>query len=272
MYDNRGSAIKRAFALAVRASLLLNARVPDVIQSLWIGSALGPLERLSAASFMKQGHEYHLYTYGPLENVPPGVVVIDGNEILPASSIFSYQSGFGSGSVSAFSNLFRYKLLLERGGWWADADVVCLRAFDFAEPLVLAGEYHRNHPRQIASAVIRSPSGHVLMQKCYNTARESDPAKVVWGQIGPLLLSSVAENLKLEAHVRAPEVFCPVPWWEWEVLVREDGDIHEWISSATYAIHLWHELWRSRRIDRNMRFPDSAPISRLLADHGIAAS
>ena len=45
-----------------------------------------------------------------------------------------------SGSLAAFSNLFRYKLLLERGGWWVDTDVICLRPFRVRDELVIASE------------------------------------------------------------------------------------------------------------------------------------
>jgi len=52
--------------------------------------------------------------------------VIDGNQIIPEHEAFTYKNGPGSGSYSAFSNLFRYKLLAQKGGWWIDMDMVCL--------------------------------------------------------------------------------------------------------------------------------------------------
>ena len=72
----------------------------DIIQSLWIGGSLGKMEQLSAKSFIDHGHTYHLYTYGKVENIPEGVIVKDGNEIVPKSEIFRYKNG----SLSAFSN------------------------------------------------------------------------------------------------------------------------------------------------------------------------
>ena len=43
-----------------------------VIQGLWIGSELSMLERLSIASFLDNGHDYHLYTYGDVRGIPDG--------------------------------------------------------------------------------------------------------------------------------------------------------------------------------------------------------
>lgn len=36
--------------------------------------------------------------------------------------------------------MFRYKLILERGGWWVDLDTVCLRPFDLDLEHVFASE------------------------------------------------------------------------------------------------------------------------------------
>ncbi len=88
----------------------------DIIQSLWIGPTLSVMERLCMRSFLAHGHDFHLYTYAPIDNVPEGVVVQDGNDILPESMIFQYRD---HSSYAGFANFFRYKLLLERGagGW-----------------------------------------------------------------------------------------------------------------------------------------------------------
>src|SRR5262245_26326073 len=94
------------------------------IQSLWLGEVT-TMERLSMTSFLQNGHDYHLFAYGPLTNLPHGVELIDANEVIPSGSVFRDSRG----GFSSFSNYFRYKLLLDRGGWWADTDVVCLQPF-----------------------------------------------------------------------------------------------------------------------------------------------
>jgi hypothetical protein len=65
--------------------------------------------------------------------------------------VFFYgdRAGIGRGSVSAFSNLFRYYLLHQMGGWWVDADVVCLSECVPATPIFMGWEYeqHLSGPR-----------------------------------------------------------------------------------------------------------------------------
>src|SRR5258706_13279784 len=57
----------------------------SIVQGLWIGSDLSTMEHLSISSFLQNGHEYHLYIYDHVGNVPEGTVVKDAAEILPAS-------------------------------------------------------------------------------------------------------------------------------------------------------------------------------------------
>ena len=57
----------------------------NIMQSLWIGPKLSNMEKLSMQSFIDNGHEYHLYTYGEVDGIPDGVIIKDGNEILDKS-------------------------------------------------------------------------------------------------------------------------------------------------------------------------------------------
>ena len=54
----------------------------NIIQSLWIGKELSVMEQMCLSSFVKNGHEVHLYTYDNVKNIPEGVQIKDGNDIL----------------------------------------------------------------------------------------------------------------------------------------------------------------------------------------------
>ena len=56
------------------------------IQTLWVGNKLSTMERLCLSSFVHNDHSIELYSYEDIENVPDGVVIRDGNEILPFSN------------------------------------------------------------------------------------------------------------------------------------------------------------------------------------------
>ena len=60
----------------------------QVVNGLWIGPRLSPLERLCVSSFVRHGNRFRLWLYGPMEEgVPAGVEVADANEVMPRSSL-----------------------------------------------------------------------------------------------------------------------------------------------------------------------------------------
>lgn len=88
------------------------------VNSYWGGGPLTRLELVCLSSFIENGAHYNLYTYDEPRGVPKGVVVRDASEILPAERMFRYHAGtLNEGSLSGFSNLFRYTLLQRVGGW-----------------------------------------------------------------------------------------------------------------------------------------------------------
>ena len=68
------------------------ARGLPLIQTLWIGGELSVLEQLSLASFLKNGHGVHLYTYDGVTGAPAGTEIRDGREILWYGSDFQIQA------------------------------------------------------------------------------------------------------------------------------------------------------------------------------------
>lgn len=140
------------------------------------------MERLSISSFLLNGHDYHLYVYDDVKSVPVGTVLMDANEILPSSAIFQYK---GSPSFAGFANSFRYKLLLERGGWWADTDTICLKPFDFPEEYVFSSEINYKGREVVNSGVIKAPAGSSVMAYAWEVCRNKNPARLIWGRNRP---------------------------------------------------------------------------------------
>ncbi len=213
----------------------------EVVQSLWIGPRLPLRQVLSIRSFLQNGHEYHLYAYDPIEGVPAGVTVRDAGAVIPREAIFCYQNGFGKGSYSAFSNVFRYQLIFNQGGWWVDTDVVCLRPFDFEADYVFALEYEQDFTAWTASCVFKSPAQSDLLKHCLDVCKAKDKMKVEWGEIGPHLLDQSVKQFGLARYALSPRVFNPVNWFEVEQLVSPDFDLSR--LNDSYAVHLWDHMW-----------------------------
>lgn len=129
------------------------------------------MEMLTLHSFVSCGHRFILWTYRPLkQQLPDGVECRDASEIIPEERIFRYrkpsQFGHGKGSPAGFSDVFRYKLLYEHGGWWADMDVSCLKPLDFIQPYV----FRSHHDFPVVGNLMKCPRGSLLMKNCYEEA------------------------------------------------------------------------------------------------------
>ena len=236
------------------------------IQSLWIGARLSALEKLSIQSFIDHGHAFHLYVYQDLADHPPGAVLKDANAVLPESEIFQYPD---RKSVAAFANIFRYKLLLERGGWWADTDMVCLRPLDLADAHVFVSETialrdAAGPQTVVGNCLIRAPAGSRAMELALRTSLARDRATLRWGEIGPRLVGEVVDALDLQRFVRPPREFCPIGYGAWRELIAAEPPA---LPPEAYAVHFWNEMWRLADQDKDAAYPAACLYERLKCRH-----
>jgi GT2 family glycosyltransferase len=237
------------------------------IQTLWIGNKLSSMETLSLASFLHQGHEVHLYTYGQVSGVPSDVQIKDANEVMPLSH-WDYNK---FPNLATFADFFRYKLLWERGGWWSDTDAVCVRPFAFPHEYVFSSENVSSDCGKtldgihINNGTICVPAGSPIMEYCWNTCKEMDLQKIPWGTSGPALIQKAVNKFGLQKYVQAPEVFCPVDGWDVEKLINSSETLN--IPKNARAIHLWNTMWPVRKMNKD-EFPVGSPYDQLRNDIG----
>lgn len=229
-----------------------------VIQSLWIGKKLSVMEKLCISSFLQNGHPFHLYIYDRVEGIPEGAVIKDASTIIPADKIFKYKD---HDSYAGFSNLFRYKLLLENGNYWVDTDVICLQPFLFNAEYVFAAERRPGEKDGAASCVIKVPVGSAIMDYCYRESASKDPETLKWAQTGPQLVIRAITKFDMWSCVAAPEVFCPIDWWNWEQFLNEKPDND--ILACSHAVHLWNEVWRRNKTDKSVSYVESCIYEQL---------
>jgi mannosyltransferase OCH1-like enzyme len=223
-----------------------------IIQGLWIGPELSVMEQLSISSFLLNGHDYHLYVYDDVKDVPAGTVVMDAREILPSSRIFQYKH---RPSYAGFANFFRYKLLLDTGGWWADSDTICLRPFDFPGEYVFSTEIDHKGREVVNIGVIKAPPGSEVMAYAWNVCQRKNPARLVWGETGPKLMAKAVKKFGLDEYKMSHQAFCPIDYEEWHKVLQPGFELS--FDERIYAIHLWNEMWRMAGQDKNARYHES---------------
>jgi len=233
-------------------------------QSFWFGEVLPPCQMLCLKSFIDHGHQFDLYCYGS-PTVPPGVRVLDANEILSRSQVFFYRHGAGKGSVACFANIFRYRLLMLRGGWWIDTDVICLSS------KIPEGEIflEKESDDLITNAVIKFPKDHAFVKALYERSLKAGK-DLTWGQTGPILFTATAREMGLWDQAGLQECAYPIHYSEANLLVTKSGRsaAYEKTRSASF-VHLWNEVFRRNGSLALHDPPDGSFLADLYIKHGV---
>ena len=224
----------------------------SIIQGLWIGDRLSPLEQICIKSYLRVGHPFHLYTYGGLEGIPAGVVIKDANPIAPKWKIETFQN------LANFSDYFRYMLLWRNGGYWVDLDNFCLRPYDFKTPYVFSSQRpgRELNEHEINAGVIKVPPKSPIIEFCLQQSLLMDTKTNHWSQIGPGLLMDAYHRFNLEQFLQPNYVFCPLPFFDAPGNVFGPDSGNQCVGNAR-SIHLWNEEARRAGIDKFGSHPGS---------------
>jgi len=247
-------------------------RFPRVIQTLWTHGNLSTMERLCLKSYLDNGHEVHLYTYEGVPNVPNGVIIKDGNEII-SKDFLDYRTFINNGT---FADFFRYKLLYDRGGFWVDTDLICLRPFDFEAEYVFGemgpwGEWIKepikvrplrspkraycdfpikevfigNPESCISNNCMCAPVGSDIMNVAWEECLKYDPSTIKWSvEVGPGLINKLVKKFSLEKFVLGTYAFNPVDYNKVRDFINPTVIWN--FPPTVYAIHLWSDMWNGR--------------------------
>jgi hypothetical protein len=89
------------------------------------------VERLCIASVLEAGHPLDIFTFNEKLEAPPGVIVHDAREIMPARTDLEK-----AGPWPLIADIFRLEGLLAGAGTWIDLDVLLLRSLNGMGDLV----------------------------------------------------------------------------------------------------------------------------------------
>lgn len=233
-----------------------------IIHGLWIGEHLSPVEQLTILSFINHGHNFQLWTYSDSINAPNATILKDANEIIPQADVFCYQHtnqfGHGKGSYAGFSDLFRYKLLLEHGGIWVDMDVTCLKPFDFASPYL----FRAHHKNGLVGNIMKCPPNSELMHYCYEQAK----TKINSENRDWMLPLAILKNgiIKFNLMHFVQDISNEDSWPKVsKLLTSKKGFNNNW-----HAIHWMNEEWRRLQISKE-QFVEQSLIFELMQMHAI---
>jgi len=209
------------------------------VSSLWIGKKLSLINIISINSFLHNSYKYNLYVYEEVENIPKGVNILDGNDILPDSAIWYYGKGFNKGSPSSFSNEFRYTLLYKNGGLWADTDVVLLKKLELNDEFIFISEMNNDKQLVTTSVIYSKESKQDIFKDCIDVIENIDKNNIIHGEIGPFLFDYKVREFDLMKYVKPIDEFCSINWYD----IYQFFDDSELVDGVT-GLHLWQSRWK----------------------------
>lgn len=232
------------------------------VHFLWIDDKpLSNLEIMCLKSHTNHSHSCTFWSYNTKLVVPNGINIRDANDIIPRDKIFTYKRSPFKNNLAGFSDLFRYKVLYEYGGWWCDTDVLCLKKFDFQQDYVFGTERRMNKTIGIAPAIIKCPIKSDFIKSCLEDAekRLSINTNIAWGEIAHKLLQKHIKKYGLNKYMVDYRLFCPLDWFNAKLFFNANNSGVD--VSLSYGIHLWNTVLKRNNIDKNI------PITNSQFDH-----
>ena len=238
------------------------------VQMLWIDKGKNELFKLAIQSWIHHGYSVDLYTDNPTVVDIPGVNPIPYTDILDVDT----------DEILQFADLFRYKLLYEKGGLWADGDCVMVNDYNFATEKIIISSEHTFKSGAYKSKLdykpnigfLKFPPKDLFLKDLIDTIESTivnpdDPNQFM--KIFQKKLQSKAFSY-LNKYVKEPIRFCPVPWWVAHEMYKDIG-----VFSVKYAvmaptvsmaleqsttIHMWNNFsYNKHKIDFEKAHPQS---------------
>lgn len=242
----------------------------NALQMFWYEGKLSWIAELSIRSFTRfPGTTIDVYSYEK-ECDPhiPGCNWMNAQEILPENVLSRYKDNRG---YAIASDLFRYRLLYVKGGWYFDTDCLLLRPLTpfFDRDYVFA----RQDANAVNNGVMKFPAGDPMLSRMYKECVRIGPEKhkygllgivggriprvrryflIGWAEFGPSMLTRHLMETGLISHALPPESFYPIHWTNIKAFRSPFVP-----SQGTYILHLWSEMlrrenWKITDLDKSL--------------------
>lgn len=234
----------------------------DLFNMFWHGEALSPLERACMQSFIAHGHRVRVYSYDEIA-LPRGVENADARDVLPQDRLFLF-----AGSPAAFASMFRYKLLFQVGGWWADTDVLCRK------PEVPACRYYwaEEQPGGLNNAILKFPQADPLCGRLAELSQKRAGRLKRWGQLGPDLVTEVLPTSLPADHAGSTEDAYPIHWLQTHFFwVPGLADAVNTRTRGSTFVHFWHSQFARMGMSLDRAPPKDSYLDAVYASHGVTA-
>lgn len=251
------------------------------INALWIGGQLGQIARACLTSFVMRGHKVHLYTYDKLPDIPDGITVCDGNDIIHHSKIFKHKK---KQSYGPFSDIFSYELLKKMdNAIYVDCDIYCLKPMHIPDNGYLFGyendtllnvavlalpKYSEllnalcdigNNPQFVPEWYSPNRQLRLKIKRFFGKAHHI--ADMSWGVTGPSALTHYAKKFNAIQYAQPIDVLYPIQYTTVDKLFDDTLTLDDITSDNSICIHLYNEVLKYKDLNQ---LPPNCILAKML--------
>ncbi|MCR4939977.1 MAG: hypothetical protein K5930_07725 [Treponemataceae bacterium] len=208
--------------------------IPHIIHQIWIGSELPEKYRQFTTSMKKMNPdwEYHLW---------------DQEAILSLSDFQNKEAYLKSKSFGVKSDIARYEILNQFGGFYFDTDFECIKPLDsLADKYRLVLCKMDKNSDGVSNGIIGCIPQHFVIQDICNEIKPIKTTEMmdIIDGTGPGLISKIVErnknNLTSEDIILPTDSFFPIPANS-EIFYTDK--MKNYYTANTYAVHYWAQSW-----------------------------
>lgn len=220
---------------------LNNKHKPLKVQTLWIGDELNELANLAIKSWLDLGYHIDLYTDAWKEDdvlQDKRVNQIDARDIWDFDDV---------GEILPFSDLWRFKLLYQKGGVWLDADMVLLEHLPYDKILISSeytmksGAFKSKLPYVCNIGALRFQKHDKILKRIIKKIEDKTKGSTFCDNM--FIFRRVIKNCDYAQYVKDPSMFCGLSWWDArEMYYDEEYKIKYSVEPLSNNVILQHSI------------------------------
>ncbi|MDV4146701.1 hypothetical protein [Shimia sp. FJ5] len=238
------------------------------VGTVWVGSQLNWIARMSLQSFLHMGHPTFLFHTDEIED--PGLT---GLELINVREVWDYPDKLRERvSPTVFSDFFRLRMIRDERMIWADTDVFCYRPFVPREGYLVGREYGGMINNNVLFLPEDSGSLKALIE-CFSDPsfvpdwlpshireealgfgkgrRLYEACRLIPNTAGPRAMTYMLPLHGEDHHAHPAHVLNPLPWSMADIYFNPHGGMDGWLKEDTMAIHLYTS--RIRALHKRVR-------------------